>query len=80
MTMEAIRISLYVHKDFQGQGIEAHAKKLGLTHICTDASLLASPFFERKGYLNHANTNSRATGHIVNDFSMVKIFIDEKDG
>ncbi|WP_313150150.1 GNAT family N-acetyltransferase [Lysinibacillus capsici] len=50
MTMEAIRISLYVHKDFQGQEIEAHAKKLGLTHICTDASLLASPFFERKGY------------------------------
>ncbi|WNN78467.1 hypothetical protein RKS58_11670 [Lysinibacillus capsici] len=41
------------HKDFQGQGIEADTKKLGLTHIYTDASLTAAgPFFERKGYQN----------------------------
>lgn len=52
------------HKDFQGKGIEADAKKLGLTHIYTDASLTAGPFFERKGYLN---TNSRKSRHIVNE-------------
>lgn len=35
---------------FRDKGIEADAKKLGLTHIYTDASLTAGPFFERKGY------------------------------
>ena len=49
---------LYVHKDYQRQGIATHlvgqleqeAKRLQLTSIYTDASLTAKPFFERIGY------------------------------
>lgn len=49
---------LYVHKDYQGQGIasalisklESEAKKLKILEIDTEASITAKPFFERQGY------------------------------
>ncbi len=49
---------LFVHKDYQGQGIasalvnvlESEAMKLRLPEITTDASITAKPFFESKGY------------------------------
>ncbi|MDQ0496349.1 MULTISPECIES: GNAT family N-acetyltransferase [Paenibacillus] len=49
---------LFVHKDYQGQGIasalvstlESEAKKLCLVDIDTNASITAKLFFERKGY------------------------------
>ncbi|MNH31533.1 putative N-acetyltransferase YafP [compost metagenome] len=86
--MEGYLDRLYVHKDFQGQGIasalvdllEADAKKLGLTHISTDASLTARPFFERKGYQIMQTQTVERQGISLTNVSMVKRFIDEKDG
>lgn len=48
---------LYVHKDFQGQGVasalvnklEQEARILGLLEMDTEASITAKPFFERHG-------------------------------
>lgn len=49
---------LYVHKDFQKQGIasmisnklEKYAKKLGCNSLTTHASITAKPFFEKRNY------------------------------
>jgi len=49
---------LYVHKDFQGQGIanalfqelEAEAQRQGKTRLHADVSITARPFFEKKGF------------------------------
>ncbi|WP_155591067.1 GNAT family N-acetyltransferase [Lysinibacillus cavernae] len=71
---------LYVHKDFQGQGIasalvdllEAEAKKLGLSHIYTDASLTARPFFERKGYQCKQTQTVERLGITLMNVQMIK--------
>ncbi len=50
---------LYVHKDYQGQGvgkklleeIEKEAKKLGHSRIFTESSITAKAFFEKNGFL-----------------------------
>lgn len=46
---------LYVHKDFQNQGIaaaicDALEKKIGAVRFTTHASITARPFFEHRGY------------------------------
>jgi putative acetyltransferase len=49
---------LYVHKDFQGQGIatiiiselEKYAQLSGIVVVTTEASVTARPFFEKRGY------------------------------
>lgn len=49
---------LYVHKDFQRQGIADHlfqellkeAKRRGTTRLESDVSITARPFFEKKGF------------------------------
>ncbi|WHY21923.1 GNAT family N-acetyltransferase [Paenibacillus sp. G2S3] len=58
MTVEGHLDLLYVHKDFQGQGVasalvnklEMEARELGLHEMDTEASITARPFFERHGY------------------------------
>lgn len=58
MTTEGHLDRLYVHKDFQRQGIasallnqlESEARALGLREMDTEASITAKPFFERQGY------------------------------
>ncbi|MCP2036698.1 HAD superfamily hydrolase (TIGR01549 family) [Planomicrobium sp. HSC-17F08] len=58
MTEDGYLNRLYVHKNYQRQGIATHlvgqleqeAKRLQLTSIFTDASLTAKPFFEGRGY------------------------------
>lgn len=50
--------TLFVHKDFQGQGIaktllsniEQHAKKIGIEELSADVSLTANSFFLKNGY------------------------------
>ena len=51
--------SMFVHKDFQGEGIatmlleeiERYAITAGITRITSEVSLTARPFFEKKGYV-----------------------------
>ncbi|CAM4422971.1 GNAT family N-acetyltransferase [Paenibacillus typhae] len=58
MTLEGYLDRLFVHKDYQRQGIakalvntlETEARGLGLTEIRTEASITAKPFFEQAGY------------------------------
>lgn len=58
MTTKGHLDRLYVHKDYQGQGVasalvnrlEWKARELGLHEIDTEASITAKPFFERQGY------------------------------
>jgi putative acetyltransferase len=58
LTYDGYLDRLFVHKDFQGQGIasalvdmlESEAKKLNLLEITTDSSITAKPFFKHKGY------------------------------
>jgi putative acetyltransferase len=50
--------TLYVHHEFQGCGIasrlfdriEAEAQRFGLTHLYTEASITARPFFHKRGF------------------------------
>lgn len=66
---------LYVHKDFQNQGIatalvntlESEARKLGLNEMKTEASITAKPFFERQGYeIIHSQIVERRGVALVN--------------
>ncbi|WP_254562198.1 GNAT family N-acetyltransferase [Dyadobacter diqingensis] len=71
---------LFVHKDFQGQGIasalldhiENEARKSGLTEIYTHSSITAKPFFENRGYqLIQAQEVARNDVELIN-FRMLK--------
>lgn len=58
MTLEGYLDRLFVHKEYQRQGIakalvdtlEAEARRLGLNEISTEASITAKPFFEQSGF------------------------------
>ncbi|MCQ6560986.1 GNAT family N-acetyltransferase [Paenibacillus mendelii] len=80
---------LYVHKEFQGQGIasalvkrlESDARRLGLTEIDTEASITAKPFFQRHGYqMIQPQTLERRGVQLVN-YKMIKhLPPDNRDG
>ncbi|MBP1930851.1 GNAT family N-acetyltransferase [Ammoniphilus resinae] len=80
MTYDGYLDRLFIHKDFQGQGIasnllnilESEARKLRILEIYTDASITAKPFFERHGYRTiHSQTVERR-GVQLNNFKMMK--------
>ncbi|MFJ7952099.1 GNAT family N-acetyltransferase [Lysinibacillus sp. NPDC096418] len=71
---------LYVHKDYQGQGIasvlvdklESEAKKLNLFEIDTDASITAQPFFVHRGYDTVCSQTVERKGVKLTNYKMVK--------
>ena len=71
---------LYVHKDYQGQGIataltnmlEVEAKKLNLVAIDTDASITAKPFFEHRGFKVVCPQGVVRKGVKLTNFKMIK--------
>ena len=71
---------LYVHKDYQGQGIatalidmlESEAKKLNLLEIDTEASITAKSFFEHRGYIIVCSQTVVPKGVKLTNFKMVK--------
>ncbi|MNI01098.1 putative N-acetyltransferase YafP [compost metagenome] len=58
MTQDGYLNRLYIHKDYQRQGIasalvsklESQARELGLVELVTEASITAKSFFESLGY------------------------------
>ncbi|OBZ16464.1 GNAT family N-acetyltransferase [Bacillus sp. FJAT-26390] len=80
MTKQGHLDRLYVHKDFQGQGIasavvgtlEFEASKLGLVEVDTEASITAKPFFERQGYEVIQRQAVERSGVELVNFKMVK--------
>ncbi|MCU6793854.1 GNAT family N-acetyltransferase [Paenibacillus sp. WQ 127069] len=81
MTPEGHLDRLYIHKDYQGQGIavalmntiEADARKLGLTEMDTEASITAKPFFERQGYQTIQLQVVERNGVNLVNFKMTKL-------
>lgn len=71
---------LFVHKDYQGQGIatalvdmlESEAKKLNLLEIDTEASITAKPFFEHLGYKIVCSQTVEKKGVKLANFKMLK--------
>lgn len=71
---------LYVHKDFQGQGIasalvnilESEARRLNLVEIYTEASITATPFFERMDFQKTESQIIERKGVQLANFKMKK--------
>jgi putative acetyltransferase len=80
MTQKGHLDRLYVHKDFQGQGIasslvkvlESEASRLGLTELDTDASITAKSFFEHHGYQLVQSQYVERKGIKLVNFKMIK--------
>lgn len=72
---------LFVHKDFQGQGIaaaivqklEKRANELNLEEITTAASITAKPFFERAGFVVIKEQQVEIHGVKLTNFVMRKL-------
>lgn len=80
LTLEGYLDRLYIHKDFQSQGIasalvdmiESEEKKLDIFVIDTDSSITAKTFFEHKGYkIVQSQTVERKGVKLIN-FKMKK--------
>lgn len=77
---------LYVHKDFQRQGIasklcaeiEAIAIHQGTTLLTSDVSITARPFFEKKGFKIVAEQVNDIKGVEVVNYKMTKALRAEK--
>lgn len=71
---------LYVHKDYQGQGIatalvnqlESEARKLNLLEVDTEASITAKPFFEQRGYKIVCSQIVERNGVKLTNYKMIK--------
>ena len=71
---------LYVHKDFQGQGVasallhqlEEVARNMGLQELRTEASITAKPFFEKKGFVVVRKQDKKHNGMVFVSYYMQK--------
>lgn len=71
---------LYVHADFQGQGVatliadtlEGRAAKQGIRRFTTEASITARPFFEGRGYRVLRQQKVYRQGQSLTNFRMEK--------
>lgn len=81
LTMQGYLDRLFVHKDFQGQGIaaaivkklEERANELNLKEINTAASITAKPFFERSGFVVMKEQEVEIHGVKLTNFVMRKL-------
>lgn len=72
--------SMFVHKDFQGEGIatmllneiEQYAITNGIIRITSEVSLTARPFFEKKGYIVEEEQKRKANQLSLTNFWMAK--------
>ena len=79
--------SMFVHKDFQGEGIatmllneiEQYAITNGIIRITSEVSLTARPFFEKKGYIVEEAQKRKANQLSLTNFWMAKQTICPKN-
>ena len=79
--------SMFVHKDFQGEGIatillneiEQYAITNGIMRITSEVSLTARPFFEKKGYIVEEEQKRMANQLSLTNFWMAKQTICPKN-
>ena len=72
---------LFVHKDFQGQGIaklittqiEKYALNTNIRRITVAASITAKPFFENYGYTVVKEQRVERNGQVLTNFLMEKL-------
>ncbi len=80
ITPEGYLHSMFVHKDFQGEGIatlllrhiEQFAKDNGIEKITSEVSLTARPFFEKRGYTVACEQKRKANRLFLTNFWMAK--------
>lgn len=80
MTYDGYLDRLYIHKDFQNQGIatalvnklESIAKDMKFVAISTKASITAKPFFMHRGYKEITAQTVKRKGIELTNFSMIK--------
>lgn len=81
LTSQGYLDRLYVHKDFQGQGIaaaivqklEERAHELNLKEITTAASITSKPFFEKSGFIAMKKQQVEIYGVKLTNFVMRKL-------
>lgn len=75
--------SMFVHKDFQGEGvatlllkeIERYAVTVGITRITSEVSITARPFFEKRGYTVEVEQKRRANQLSLTNYWMAKSLV-----
>ena len=75
--------SMFVHKDFQGEGvatlllkeIERYAVTAGITRITSEVSITARPFFEKRGYAVEVEQKRRANQLSLTNYWMAKSLV-----
>ena len=75
--------SMFVHKNFQGEGIatmllneiEQYAITNGIIRITSEVSLTARPFFEKRGYIVEEEQKRKANQLSLTNFWMAKQMI-----
>lgn len=80
ITAQGYLHSMFVHKDFQGEGIatillneiERYAIAAGIMRITSEVSLTAHPFFEKKGYVVEEEQKRKANQLSLTNFWMAK--------
>lgn len=85
ITRQGYLHSMFVHKDFQGKGIattllneiERHAIATGITHITSEVSLTARPFFEKRGYTVKEEQKRKANRLYLTNFWMEKHWVNK---
>ena len=79
--------SMFVHKNFQGEGIatmllneiEQYVITNGIIRITSEVSLTARPFFEKKGYIVEEEQKRKANQLALTNFWMAKQVISPKN-
>lgn len=80
ITKQGYLHSMFVHKDFQGEGIatillkeiEQYAITTGIIRITSEVSLTARPFFEKRGYIVEKEQKRKANQLSLTNFWMAK--------
>lgn len=83
ITDEGYMHTLFVHKDFQHQGVatllyqylEAYAQEKGIEKITSEVSITAKPFFEKQGFRVDKEQRRKANKLCLTNYKMSKSIV-----